>query len=409
MKIANWKSSLVIAAIIATQAATTWAATCSVPSAGYPTIQAAVDDPTCTTVSVAPGVYTENVSVPRALTLNGAQAGQPVGGRISGGPGESTVVGANPAGGNPVFAINAPSVTIDGFTIKNSVTTGAATGIQVKPGSNDAVIFNSFIDGIETADLGPAGRAQGIYLQNGLVNVNVGNNTIRNITSNGTATGILFGDNDTNPGIDISFVHDNTIAAVTSATEGASAVICLKASSNATAFFFRTNHISNLSGGGWAHAVSLESDTVDALVLENDFSTLTSLSGDVVAIWINNDPNAYTTDGSGNVFDLPASAYGVKIQGVTTFPPPMNAGCNWWGSPDGPGPVGTGHGCQVSPHVAYSPWRVTPTHDTAACVGNNVPTTDGQCKNGGWITLVRPDGSIFKSQGDCIQFVNNGR
>ncbi|MEY2528628.1 MAG: hypothetical protein QOJ05_718, partial [Verrucomicrobiota bacterium] len=25
-----------------------------------------------------------------------------------------------------------------------------------------------------------------------------------------------------------------------------------------------------------------------------------------------------------------------------------------------------------------------------------------------WITHVRPDGSVFKSQGDCIQFVNNG-
>src|SRR4051812_39282401 len=101
------------------------AATCSVP-AGYPTIQAAVDDPTCAIVNVAAGVYAENVLISRAVTLNGAQAGQATSGRVSGGPDESIVVGANPAGSNPVFNINASSVTVDGFTIKNSVAAAAA-------------------------------------------------------------------------------------------------------------------------------------------------------------------------------------------------------------------------------------------------------------------------------------------
>lgn len=31
------------------------------------------------------------------------------------------------------------------------------------------------------------------------------------------------------------------------------------------------------------------------------------------------------------------------------------------------------------------------------------------CKNGGWKTLRRADGSEFKNQGDCIQFVNTGK
>jgi hypothetical protein len=31
------------------------------------------------------------------------------------------------------------------------------------------------------------------------------------------------------------------------------------------------------------------------------------------------------------------------------------------------------------------------------------------CKNGGWKTLRRADGSTFKNQGDCIQFVNTGK
>jgi hypothetical protein len=37
------------------------------------------------------------------------------------------------------------------------------------------------------------------------------------------------------------------------------------------------------------------------------------------------------------------------------------------------------------------------------------PTDKDQCKNGGWMTLFQPDGSPFKNQGDCIQFVNNGK
>ncbi len=38
------------------------------------------------------------------------------------------------------------------------------------------------------------------------------------------------------------------------------------------------------------------------------------------------------------------------------------------------------------------------------------PLTDkDQCKNGGWQTLSRSDGSSFKNQGDCIQYVNTGK
>jgi hypothetical protein len=29
--------------------------------------------------------------------------------------------------------------------------------------------------------------------------------------------------------------------------------------------------------------------------------------------------------------------------------------------------------------------------------------------NGGWTTLVRADGTGFKNEGDCIQFVDTGK
>jgi hypothetical protein len=39
----------------------------------------------------------------------------------------------------------------------------------------------------------------------------------------------------------------------------------------------------------------------------------------------------------------------------------------------------------------------------------NVPANANACKNNGWQTLTRADGSTFKNQGDCIQYVNTGK
>jgi hypothetical protein len=50
----------------------------------------------------------------------------------------------------------------------------------------------------------------------------------------------------------------------------------------------------------------------------------------------------------------------------------------------------------------------------AVCVTYNfelfeVAADANACKNGGWKTLRRADGSPFKNQGDCIQYVNTGK
>ena len=39
----------------------------------------------------------------------------------------------------------------------------------------------------------------------------------------------------------------------------------------------------------------------------------------------------------------------------------------------------------------------------------DVATNKDDCKNGGWADLTREDGSSFKNQGDCIQYVNTGK
>jgi hypothetical protein len=44
--------------------------------------------------------------------------------------------------------------------------------------------------------------------------------------------------------------------------------------------------------------------------------------------------------------------------------------------------------------------------DNLSLSSSSRPTSADQCKNGGWQTFTNP---TFKNQGDCIQFVNNGK
>ena len=63
---------LAAVALVTLAAPAARSATCNVPTGGYPTIAAAVADPTCTTIQLAAGTITENVSLARSLTLQGA-------------------------------------------------------------------------------------------------------------------------------------------------------------------------------------------------------------------------------------------------------------------------------------------------------------------------------------------------
>jgi hypothetical protein len=47
--------------------------------------------------------------------------------------------------------------------------------------------------------------------------------------------------------------------------------------------------------------------------------------------------------------------------------------------------------------------------DNITLFSANTPANANQCKNNGWQTLTRADGTSFKNQGDCIQYVNTGK
>ncbi len=51
-------------------------------------------------------------------------------------------------------------------------------------------------------------------------------------------------------------------------------------------------------------------------------------------------------------------------------------------------------------------WTVDNVHLGAALA---VTTGKDECKKGGWADMTRADGSSFKNQGDCIQYVNTGK
>jgi hypothetical protein len=409
---------------------------CTVPG-DYATIQAAVNDPGCLTINVGPGVYNENVTITRSLTLNGAQAGVDARGRAGL---ESVVNGANPIGANPTISIQAANVTVDGFTIKNSITTSAAIGIAIKPTGTNAVITNNIFDGISTTDTSGNGTAQAIYLENGPDDVSITTNDIRNVLSARSAKGITIGDSTSgNPSLNI-LIEDNAISNITSTVRGAYGISVNNGSNTGptatgfTTITIRNNTISNLLGGtgvtcpgtptpaacGWAHAIGLEGDTPVAIVEDNTISNLVAATPDVIAVYFQDNPSFSSAEVHYNNFNVPATAYGIAVDptlrnssgmavGILAGGP-VDGACNWWNSVTGPtaasNPGGTG--AQVSPNVTYAPWLIAPAPE-GACIGGNVPTTANQCKKDGWMTSVRADGSTFKNQGDCMQYVSAGK
>lgn len=382
------------------------AATCSVPS-DHPTIQSAIDDPLCDVVNVAPGVYAENLFIPRSVVLNGAQAGQPVAARLSGGPAETTIAGANPVGPAAVITINATRVTVNGFTIRNPISVNAAVGIQFKPAATYATITNNILDAISSADPGLAGTAAAIFIEGGSFSATIVQNILENVSAAGSANGFLLGDGNPANFLSPMDIEHNTVTGVTSLNAGAYGLRLVNPVDNYGSFV-GSNDFRNLEGSTLVHGLSFEAPTGAISAIINSFTNLIGPPTDNKGVWFSaNDTDVYRADLSESTFNLTVASYAVAIDpSVNVGGDFVNAHCSWWGSADGPGPVGPGHGARVSPNVAYSPWRIAP-EPSAPCVGSNVPTTEAQCKNGGWTSATRREGSPFKNQGDCMQYVNN--
>ena len=331
--------------------------TCNVP-ADYATIQAAVDAVGCTTVKVAPGNYTESVSVARAVNIKGAKAGVNVNSRTFGSTAESKVTGATGA----VFTVNAADVTIDGFSLTNP---GQGLGVVVKTPGNRAFIKNNIVDTIGGATYAP--NAVGIYLELGPDSVKVVSNKLTNIESVASAQGVLVGDStSSNPSLDI-LLKKNTISKVTS-TRGAYGIQLNNGASTAPTATGYTearvidNEIKDLKGD-WAHGIGLEGETPNVVVTYNTVSNLTDVNStsinDAIAVFFESNPFFFTAEVNRNSIAVGPTAYGIAVHPALTLQYSslnLDGECNWWGAANGPGAIGTGNGSLVSAGVDYTPW-----------------------------------------------------
>jgi hypothetical protein len=135
-------------ALMLLSAATCLAAVCSVPSGQYPTIQSAVDDPSCTEIVLAERTFEESVTVGRDLTLRGASSATSViEGRLTAQGGATEVELEN-------LTIDASAAGVAGtFTEALNVLSGAELN------GRDVVVLNAvfdpfavFADGFESGD-----------------------------------------------------------------------------------------------------------------------------------------------------------------------------------------------------------------------------------------------------------------
>jgi hypothetical protein len=312
------------------------------------------------TIRVCPGTYAEHVVVTKPLTLRGARAGQIYAARTFGAPSESTVSGS--------FTVQAPRVTIDGFSLSNLA---GALGIVVKTAGDEARIANNIISGIGSVT--QTGNVTGVYLELGPDRVTIVANRIANLVSRPTAHGILVGDSTSlDPSLDVTIAGNLiedvvSVGAVAAEPRGAYGVQ-VNNGANGTGYATVTvfgNVIRRLTGG-WAHAIGLEGPTPGASIVGNAISRIvdvTPIAGvqDAVAVFFEDNPYFPSATVNYNNFDVTDQAAGIAVHAVLAPMGDMVDGrCNWWDSWTGPSGEGAGLGAKVSEHVDYAPWLLTP-------------------------------------------------
>jgi hypothetical protein len=106
--------------------------------------------------------------------------------------------------------------------------------------------------------------------------------------------------------------------------------------------------------------------------------------------------------------------------GAGLVDPMTDTTCTLWSNLDGTTPLASNWAALVAAHptwtvgdelpflIADDPglWTVSNVHLGEAA---KVVTAKDECKDGGWEDMTRADGTTFRNQGDCIQYVNTGK
>lgn len=362
---------------------TAQAAPCNVPTPLHPTIQSAVADPSCDPITVAPGLYAEQVTITRTLTLNGAQAGVNATMRPFVPASESII--DHPCG--PV-QIEADNVVLNGFTIQGSMLLDPCflSGIWTNPGFSGTQGGHQILNNIVQNNI------SGIELDSTCVYPTlVQHNLIQNNSNPGRGSGNGI---QTNFGLCNATIDSNKFSGDTS-----SSILVVAPSSQLNV----TNNelvaptpesisfadVSNSMISGNVSMGSTNGSTID--LFGGNSNVL--VSGNTLI----NGTRAIVVDnpfGVGTNFNITAHQnciQGNLVAGMEVDPlaypmtPSLNAEKNWWGSPSGPtnqgNPTGTGDRI-IDPdnNVDFSSWLITPP---PGC--SQVPNTPGKATGGGKI------------------------
>src|SRR6266404_1631710 len=344
------------------------------PSGDYATIQAAVNDPGCSTINVDPGTYAENVMIGRQLTLSGA--------------GNTTII--HPVLTGPAITLTAGGSTSSSRTvIENLEVTGAlgggntGSGISIQGGAGP-IGFMTFDHVTSTANSG-----HGIAINNSATmnDIAISNSSLSTNTGDGfrIPTSMVSLD-----GLTITDSHLDGDAygweAYTSTTDGPLTNVTVSNTTfdndlNKGIYFERLNNATFTSiqvmdsgtGGGSPAGIDINLKYAAFANISITNSKISGSTGNGLAIKGRNDAPSYSLhpaslngvtgsglDVSGNLVGISVGnkVTGVQInesniQGNTTAgfvaytdTGVIDATCNWWGSITGPAnannPGGTG-------------------------------------------------------------------
>ncbi len=388
---------------------------CSVPG-DYATIQAAINDVGCQTISVGPGVYNENLSIARKLTLAGSGSGSsaadtivvsgassiPVIDLTAGGASASDrlvisdlrLTGASGTGGNADSGVQMRAGANNFITFDNvAAVANSGNGIAISMGAGSTVTDVEVLDS-DLSDNGNAGfRVPTRVTVNGLVvsgshldrNKSIGFTMFGSLL-NASIDGSTFNGNGGTPaanaGTGIS-MHgsDSMVNTVTNLTISNS-----QANGNAG-----THPANNVSTG--IQFSSREGDVFSGIIIRDSALKDNARHGLRLEVVGTGVLDGVTVEGSqitGNAqigvtpfSSVPAtnvilnrnniSGNGAGIVNMTSST--YLAECNWWGDASGPGGVGSGLGDAVSPNVDFTPFLLS-SDLTGACSETPVLTPD---------------------------------
>ncbi len=402
--------------MLVASAGTVAAVACTVPGT-HATIQAAVADPTCDTIDVAPATYVENVTIARPLTLNGPNDG-------------ASGAGARGAEANVLsFSITASDVIVDGFSfsnpgpqmningtiatilsgvvVQNNIFSGyASVGVPTFNAGNLEITRNLFRLPLAATE---AMQIKGASLPGGGCNGTVVSDNVFLAASNNGSADINFSctlSNSTD--VTVSGNTDTGLTAGTSFTAFSGVVDGIVVTDNdvtgtptaGSAIFFwggvtgsvdiLDNVITDFGGSGISVNNFLEgNNTGTSTFTFND----NDLSGNSRSVYLGNAFDAgamvafHRNDLSDNTLNVGAQNDSTSLLADGT--------CNWWGDASGPlDPIGnpTGTGDAAVGMIDYNPWLTTANLD-GPCVGGPLPPT-GKATGGGQVSVPGGRGSF---------------